>query len=334
MKACLLNSSGDRQLEPVLTPLLFLDTKLDLEEGGGVVSSFPGARILDFGCGNGRLLDAIGTYCPSVIRNLQYVGWDLSLDAVEKARTIAKQSRSATELPLNQRLRSCKIELAPDDLTGIARGTYDAIILVNVLHHLDPVRKLPEFIREAFRIMRENGYLVIEDFFLGEYPEELDITGIYPCPDGIYFGPAELAAMCSSGWRENFGLYRFFKRNSAGKTWYGYTFVLHHSHFAELYSKFSQASSQALPGVKFALMMMKERAKAAGLQNPWYLAYADRLDLHLKAEELDQFDFTSDKRGFNRYYWIQRLYRNLDPYPSLDPYPTVIGGSDRPGWLD
>ena len=87
MRTCPLNSTGDLQLESVLSPLLFFQTDFGWHDPM-TPATFRGARVLDFGCGIGRLLDALSSYGTGVLGHIEYVGCDVNDDAVATARAI------------------------------------------------------------------------------------------------------------------------------------------------------------------------------------------------------------------------------------------------------
>jgi SAM-dependent methyltransferase len=323
MKACPLNSAGDLQLESVLSPLLFFQTDFGSHDTM-TPASFHGVRILDFGCGSGRLLDALSTYGAGVLGHIEYVGWDTNEEAVATARSIAERypRGAADPRPLGQRLGSYSIELAPDDLGRVAAANFDVIVLVNVIHHLEPTTALANFLRQALRLLRRSGYLLVEDFFLGEYPPELDTSSIYFCRDGVYFGPAELSSVFCSGWGAP-GTFRFFKRRRNKHLWYGYTYVLRNAGRAMYFPGYNHDGARCLPGIKFALTTMRARAAIAGTQNPWYSEYAARLAGYLAARELDNVEFHRDE-GLYSVHDREGLERIYD---SEDPYPGVVGGA-------
>jgi 2-polyprenyl-3-methyl-5-hydroxy-6-metoxy-1,4-benzoquinol methylase len=80
----------------------------------------PGGRLLDFGCGRGMLS------LPLAQRGMNVVGVDTS------AAEIATARERAAALGLSNAEFQCADELPPDQ-----RGTYDAIMLHSVLHHVD-----------------------------------------------------------------------------------------------------------------------------------------------------------------------------------------------------
>lgn len=219
---------------------------------------------------------------------------------------------------LRQRLESCEIQLAPDDLTRVTEANFDVIVLVNLIHHLEPVGTLANFIRQALRLLRGHGYLVVEDFFLGEYPPELDTSSIYVCRDGVYFGPAELSTVFCSGWGAP-GTYRFFRRRKNEYVWYGYTYVLQNAGRATHFPGYNLDGARCLPGIKFALTAMKGRAAVAAKHNPWYAQYAARLDECLAARDLDCIEFHRDEGLYSVHDWdgLERTYGYEDPYPGL-----------------
>lgn len=99
-----------------------------------------GDRVLDLGCGNGRLIELF------VGKNIDYLGVDNSKNLID----IAKKHH-----PNNNFLLADALNLSLED------KTFDAIFSIAVLHHI-PSRELRiKFFNEAKRILKPNGILVL-----------------------------------------------------------------------------------------------------------------------------------------------------------------------------
>jgi len=96
----------------------------------------PGARLLDVGCGGGRLLSAAAAR-----------GWRST--GVEVSRRVAVVARAGTAAPVVQ---------ADGGALPFRSGALDAVTLVNVVDHLDaPAAALAE----ARRVLRPGGFVVL-----------------------------------------------------------------------------------------------------------------------------------------------------------------------------
>jgi SAM-dependent methyltransferase len=105
------------------------------------IKPFPGARVLDVGCGPADLLGYLG--------EVEYWGYDISADYIAHAR--AKYGARGHF--------SCKL-LTAADLATLPR--FDRVVLSGVLHHLDD-----DVARELLRLVRAalvpGGWLVAVD---------------------------------------------------------------------------------------------------------------------------------------------------------------------------
>ena len=96
-----------------------------------------GMRVLDVGCGNGRIARALQDRGASV------AGLDMSAAMLAEAHGVARVRGSARRLPF-------------------ASGGFDAVIAVEVFEHLDP-KTWPLAIAEARRVLSPRGSLAIVD---------------------------------------------------------------------------------------------------------------------------------------------------------------------------
>ena len=101
-------------------------------------------RALDFGCGVGRLSQALAEYFDEVI------GVDISAKMVEQARA------------RNQHGSRCRYELNDrPDLSRFASENFDLIYSVLALQHIPP-RYARRYIAEFMRVLRPGGVLVFQ----------------------------------------------------------------------------------------------------------------------------------------------------------------------------
>ena len=99
-----------------------------------------GDRILDLGCGNGRLLQIFNDI------NVDYVGIDNSEKLIEMAKKEYPdrkfQVADALKLPF------------PDNY-------FDKVYSVAVFHHIPSVELRSQFLKEAKRVLKPNGFLIL-----------------------------------------------------------------------------------------------------------------------------------------------------------------------------
>ena len=107
-------------------------------------------RVLEVGCGEGLLADAIRRTADDLGLELEYTGADVSASALELA---------ATHVTGNL-LVGDAVEL----LQEMAPGSQDLIVAKNLLHHLDDPAT---FLREAGQVVGPEGRLVIFEPNLG-----------------------------------------------------------------------------------------------------------------------------------------------------------------------
>jgi len=103
-------------------------------------------RILDVGCGFGLFSAYFALMCPG--RRL--VGVDPSARRVEMARSVA------TRLELANEYRHGTVA------TASLRGPFDAIFMLDVLHHVPPDSQL-ELLTDLHRLLAPGGVMLIKD---------------------------------------------------------------------------------------------------------------------------------------------------------------------------
>lgn len=126
----------------------FLDRLLELKAGG---------YVLDIGTGPGHL--------PLMVCEAVEGARVLGVDAASKMIAIAERHRLASK-------HADRIEYRIGDAKGLDFGddTFDTVYSNTILHHIpDPV----PFLREAYRVLRPGGALLIRDLFRPDSPDEV-----------------------------------------------------------------------------------------------------------------------------------------------------------------
>ena len=111
-----------------------------------------GDKVLDLGCGNGRLLEIFKG------RNVDYVGIDNS----EKLIEIAKEKNPAFNFQVADALNLP----FPDNY-------FDKIFSIAILHHIPLDDFRDQFVKEARRILRPGGFLILTVWDLWRKPDSL-----------------------------------------------------------------------------------------------------------------------------------------------------------------
>jgi ubiquinone/menaquinone biosynthesis C-methylase UbiE len=101
-----------------------------------------GDKVLDLGCGNGRFYDLV---CQPG-KDIKYFGVDNSAQLI----ALAKQ-----QYPLGQFILGDGLSLPFGD------NFFDKVLCVAVLHHLPGYDMRREFLRQAWRVMKKSGQLIL-----------------------------------------------------------------------------------------------------------------------------------------------------------------------------
>lgn len=105
-------------------------------------------KILDLGCGNGRLLEMLG---QKTLNNLEYVGLDSSENMLSEARKLHPNNNFILGDALNIPLKD---------------NTFDAIASIAVLHHIPSKEFRKKFFDECARVLKKDGILIITSWNL------------------------------------------------------------------------------------------------------------------------------------------------------------------------
>lgn len=104
-----------------------------------------GDKVLDLGCGNGRMLELF------INKKIDYYGLDVS----EKLIAIAKQKYPDKNFQVFDGLK-----------IPFADNYFDKIYCVAVLHHIPSVELREEFLKEARRVLKPGGKLILTVWYL------------------------------------------------------------------------------------------------------------------------------------------------------------------------
>jgi SAM-dependent methyltransferase len=100
-----------------------------------------GKNILDIGCGNGRLLDVFKS------KSIHYTGVDSSKDLI----LLAQKYRGEKGIFIHANALSLPFQ----------ENTFDIAFSVAVLHHIPSKEFREQFVREAYRVLRPEGILIL-----------------------------------------------------------------------------------------------------------------------------------------------------------------------------
>ena len=106
-----------------------------------------GNKVLDLGCGNGRFHNSF------IKKDVQYIG----IDPSEKLIDIARKNHP-----------SGNFQVASGDSLPFSDGYFDSAWSIAVLHHIPSEALRLEFLKEAGRVVKKGGYLILTVWDLKE----------------------------------------------------------------------------------------------------------------------------------------------------------------------
>ena len=139
----------------------------------GLQLTLPSQRALDFGCGVGRLTQALAR------RHTHVVGADISKNMIDLARRLNRYPDRAEYI--------CTAETGIETLPA---ASYDFIYSNIVLQHVTPDLSV-KYLSEFFRLLAPKGLLVFQLPSHRDSPVEAEIKAM---PEAAYRGAIELAA--------------------------------------------------------------------------------------------------------------------------------------------
>ena len=126
----------DRYLDPPS------DTAHPLEYAYNLLGDVRGKTVLDLGCGCGENVVALSR------RGAHVIGIDISPDLISLAKRRVQEAQIVADL---------KVESAYK--TGLPDHSVDVIFCIALIHHLE----IPRVQREMARILKEDGYIVVQE---------------------------------------------------------------------------------------------------------------------------------------------------------------------------
>ena len=106
-----------------------------------------GDKILDLGCGNGRLFE--------IVNGAEYIGVDISEKMIQVAKKRYPQAQFLVTSPLS---------------LPFSENTFDKVFCLSVLHHIPSSQLRVQFLREIKRVLKPQGPLFITVWNLWHKP--------------------------------------------------------------------------------------------------------------------------------------------------------------------
>jgi SAM-dependent methyltransferase len=109
--------------------------------------------VLDYGCGNGVLLNALTTLPPSMVKLMQYVGLDYDVYRLSVAQTVA------ADLGLGAQA------ILADPVEYFSKNPdrhFDMVFVVNVLHEM-PIHQAPWLLSALLCRLQDGGMMIVSD---------------------------------------------------------------------------------------------------------------------------------------------------------------------------
>jgi SAM-dependent methyltransferase len=181
---------GDAALYDALGHQLLLGSLLDQIAADVAATAADGARVLEVGCGPGRLSIRLAHRY-----GLDVIGFDLDPAMIERARANAERSQDGDER---------RPEFLVGDVASLAfpDGSFDLVVSTLSMHHwADPTAGLAEI----GRVLRPGGRALVWDFRAGPVP----LHGRLPDPvEHVHGSPLRVVGATPWRWPWRFNLLR------------------------------------------------------------------------------------------------------------------------------
>ena len=137
----------------------FSDTRKHFWRGLEFIADYAksGDKILDFGCGNGRLLELVAS------KKIDYYGTDVSEKLIEiaKDKYVGKSSEFDSESESNSDKRHfSKIDPLQTTLP-FADEFFNTVYSIAVFHHFPSQKYREDIAKELYRITQKDGHIII-----------------------------------------------------------------------------------------------------------------------------------------------------------------------------
>lgn len=115
-----------------------------------------GMKILDVGCGNGRLLELFGN------KNVEYFGIDNSEKLIEEARIKARKLEILASGDSGR--RNWEFEIADVFDLSFGENEFDIVFCIAVLHHIPSKELRQKAMNEMGRVLKPGGILIMTNW--------------------------------------------------------------------------------------------------------------------------------------------------------------------------
>jgi len=117
-------------------------------------------KVLDLGCGNGRLFDLLKQ------KNVSYVGVDASKNLINLA---------------TKKYKDTAAKFFTSDVLNLpfSKNSFDAIISLAVLHHIPSTQNHQKFFKEIKKVLKKDGILILTVWNLWQNPKAINLLFKY-----------------------------------------------------------------------------------------------------------------------------------------------------------
>lgn len=123
-------------------------------------------KILDLGCGNGRLLIALKKY----LNDFDYTGIDSCQELIEKANYLFSENTLAEKE--NKITKSTKINFYCQNILSLEKfknNSFDFVFIIATLNHIASPQMREKILLEIKRILKPGGFLIMTNWNLWQF---------------------------------------------------------------------------------------------------------------------------------------------------------------------